>query len=142
MLLVRSPNTRSPFANFNRDFDRLAAALFNGAESTHVPALTVYVTTDAYAAQFDVPGYKMEQLDITVENGTLIVKGSQSGSPTSAERRTLIAERSLGDFEHRFTLPEDVDADRVAAALEDGVLNVTLPKRPETQPRRIEVKGL
>ena len=75
----------------------------------------------------DVPGVKQEDLDISVEKDVLTIKGERKGA------------RQPGSFSRSFTLPKHVDVDKIAASLKDGVLTLTLPKRPEAQPRAIKV---
>jgi HSP20 family protein len=75
----------------------------------------------------DVPGVKQEDLDIVVEKDVLTIKGERKGT------------RFAGTFERAFTLPKHVDAEKIQAKLENGVLTLTLPKRAEAQPRQIKV---
>ncbi|MDQ2991744.1 MAG: Hsp20/alpha crystallin family protein, partial [Candidatus Eremiobacteraeota bacterium] len=70
-----------------------------------------------------VPGYKPDQIDITFKDGVLTVAGK-------SERRS---------FSRSFTVPEDVDQERISARVADGMLHLTLDRRPEAQPRRISV---
>jgi len=80
-------------------------------------------TESGYDVDVPVPGYKSDQIDITFKDGILTVVGK-------SERRT---------FSRSFTVPEDVDQERISARVEDGMLRLTLDRRPEAQPRRISV---
>jgi HSP20 family protein len=78
-------------------------------------------TEDGYEVEVPVPGYKPEQIDVTLKDGVLSVSGK-------SERRT---------FSRSFTVPEDVDADEIEGRVNDGMLVLNLRRRPETQPKRI-----
>jgi HSP20 family protein len=80
-------------------------------------------TEAGYEVEVPVPGYKPDQIDVTCKDGLLSVNGK-------SERRT---------FSRSFTIPEDVDTDRIAARVADGMLVLTLERRPEAQPKRITV---
>jgi HSP20 family molecular chaperone IbpA len=81
-------------------------------------------TEGGYEVEVPVPGYKPEQIDVTFKDGLLSVNGN-------SERRT---------FSRSFTVPEDVDTDRIAARVADGMLVLVLERRPEAQPKRITVR--
>lgn len=88
----------------------------------------------------DMPGVKADNLEIDLENQTLTVKASRETSlPEGFEARRNERPRS-DSFERSFTLGNAVDADNIGARLEDGVLQITLPKTEKSLPRRIEVK--
>lgn len=146
MLLVRNTHPYRSFTAFDRELDRLAKAFFqapvyNAPDTNGLPTVNLWESGSEYIAEFDVPGFTMAQLDVSVENGALTVTGKRE-TASDEKRRALLSERRLDTFSRSFTLPEDVNAEAVAANLSDGVLRITLPKRPETQPRKIEVKGL
>jgi HSP20 family protein len=141
MLLVRHNNPLSPFAAFDREFGRLASALLSRNESVGLPAVNLWESSDKYIAEFDVPGFKMEQINVTVADAALQVSG-ETTQENNDERKALLTERRVENFSRSFSLPEDVDVENISAKLEDGVLRIELAKRAEVQPRRIEVKGL
>jgi HSP20 family protein len=87
----------------------------------------------------DMPGVTPETLEIEVLDGQLRVAFERK-SPEISEGRILHNARQYGRCEGRFTLPEQADHDSVQAQLKDGVLRIVLSKRPEAQPKRIEVK--
>jgi HSP20 family protein len=92
-----------------------------------LPAVDVVENNDKIELFADLPGVKQEDLDIQVEKDVLTIRGERKG------------ERSAGAFSRAFTLPKHVDAEKIGATLKDGVLTLTLPKRPEAQPRHIKV---
>lgn len=118
------------------------------------PAVNVLETDDAITVEAELPGLDAGDVDISVADDELILKGSRerSGPECPApeaetgdgERKPTVTwhrrERGTGGFERRITLPMAVDAGRVEARLIDGVLTVTCPKAPQCQPRKVEVR--
>jgi len=111
-------------------------------ELAFVPSFEVKETKDAYVFKADLPGIREEDLDINLTGNRLTVSGKREEEKRSEEERYYAYERSYGSFSRSFTLPEGVDAEHVDAELRDGVLTVRIAKRPEVQPKRIEVKKL
>ena len=103
------------------------------------PLLNVWEDDSHYYVEAELPGMQMEDLEIFVNGSQLTIKGERkepAGEPGTWHRR----ERGYGKFARIFELPHIVDADQVSAELKQGVLTVTLPKQPESRPRRIEVR--
>jgi HSP20 family protein len=126
----------------NRVFDSQAAA--NGAvEASAIadwaPPADVAEYKDRFVLKFDVPGVDANAIDITLDQGVLTISGQreQEAGDETIERSRL--ERPQGRFHRRFTLPDTVDAAAVRATGRNGILEVTIPKQPKAQPRRIEV---
>ena len=88
----------------------------------------------------DLPGVKAENLEIDLENQTLTVKAGRENLMPEGFTSRRRERPNTGRFERSFTLGSSVDADRIGARLEDGVLLITLPKSDKSLPRRIEVK--
>jgi len=88
------------------------------------------------------PGVREEDLDISLTGNRLTVSGKREEEHREEDDRYYAYERSYGSFSRSFTLPEGGDVDHARADLSNGVLTVTLPKRPEVQPKKIEVKKL
>lgn len=101
------------------------------------PAIDVRANTEEVVFVCDVPGLKAEDLEVTIESGTLTIKGQRKYQGSEKDRVWL--GRGYGAFHKSFTLPDLVDADRMAADLADGVLTIRVPKKPEAKPRRIEI---
>jgi len=122
-------------ARLQQDLDALfgGAAAPNGHERVagFTPAVDVVEDDQKFELYADLPGVKQEDLDIQVEKDVLTIKGERK-----LERK---GERVAGAFSRAFTLPKHVDVEKIAASLKDGVLTLTLPKRPEAQPRQIKV---
>jgi HSP20 family protein len=87
----------------------------------------------------DVPGLNREDIELTVEQSTLTIKGQRRPDPKVREDQYQRLERSYGAFSRSFSLPNTIDAEGVRAEYRDGVLTVTLPIRQDARPRQIQV---
>lgn len=105
-----------------------------------VPSFDVKETGEAYVFTADLPGVKERDLELSLTGNRLTLSGRREEETRDEGDRWYTFERSYGSFSRSFTLPEGIDGDRVAAELKDGVLRVTVPKKPELKPRRIELK--
>jgi HSP20 family protein len=124
----------------NRAFDEA----FNGTLGSRVwvPAMDVAERGDAYIVHTELPGVRPEQVEVSFEQNVLTVRGSKPAtfdSNTEGELRVFAAERVHGSFERSVRLPEFVDADRINAKFDHGVLTITVPKAEAAKPRKIEI---
>jgi len=102
-----------------------------------VPAVDIYETDDGLTLVADVPGVETDGLDIRVEEGILTIRGTS----TWAERQnTSWREFEVVDYYRQFRLNDQVDHEKISAALANGVLTLQLPKAAKAKPRQIEVK--
>lgn len=103
------------------------------------PAVDIEETDDAWVLEAELPGVKRDDVNIELNNGELAI----TGEVKEQERKGILRRqtRRTGRFEYRVALPGDVEADKIEAALDQGVLRVRVPKAPRAQPRRIEVKA-
>jgi HSP20 family protein len=99
--------------------------------------LTMWEDADAVHVEMDAPGIAAGDIDLSVQDGVLTVQGERKCESKDA----LYEGRCYGRFAQRVTLPAAVDADRVEATLASGVLKVTLPKTPESKPKKIAVRA-
>ena len=111
----------------------------SGGTRHFTPATDVVEGKDAYHFYFEVPGMKNDSFDVRVENGALIIAAERKRPEWSDDTRIHVAERSYGTIRRAFELPEDASGDKVHAAYKDGVLEVTVEKRPEAKPVKIQV---
>jgi HSP20 family protein len=112
----------------------------SGWESFAYPPIALSEEGDRFVVEAELPGVRMNDLEITCLESNLTLRGERkdSGDPEeSYERR----ERPTGSFVRTIELPSDVDAGKVSAALVDGILRITVPKGERAKPRRIEIKG-
>jgi HSP20 family protein len=112
-----------------------------GAVSEWMPAVDVQETKDAFLITADLPGVDPKDIDITMENGVLSLRGRRSHEKSTEENGFRRIERSSGEFFRRFTLPDVADSEQISAQTNNGVLTVRIAKRAEVQPKKIEVKA-
>lgn len=105
------------------------------------PDFDVRESKDAYVFKADLPGFREEDIEINLTGNRLTVSGKREVEHGEESDTEYVSERSFGAFTRAFTLPEGVNADHVSADFKNGVLTVRLPKTPEAQPKRIEVRG-
>jgi len=113
-----------------------------GRALSFVPTFEVKETKDGYLFKADLPGVKEKDLDISLTANRLTVTGRREEEAKQEDERYYCYERSYGSFSRSFTLPEGVDADSVHAELKEGVLTLSISKKPEVKPRKIEVKAV
>jgi HSP20 family protein len=104
-----------------------------------MPAVDVRESDDAYAFEVDVPGLTKEDIQVEVEADTLTIRGERKQEQTTARGACKRTERRFGRFERAFQIGDGLDAEKIAARLDNGVLTVTLPKRDEAKPKHIRV---
>jgi HSP20 family protein len=105
------------------------------------PAFDVKETKDAYLFKADVPGIQEKDLEVTMTGNRLTVGGKRDQEKEERNDRYYAYERNYGSFTRSFTLPDGADTDKLSATLEHGVLNISVPKKPEVQPKKIAVKA-
>ena len=103
------------------------------------PALDIAERKDAYLVTVELPGVKLDDLEITLEDGLLTIQGERHFTDDAADQNFHRVERRYGSFRRAITLPAHVMADEVEASFEDGVLRILVPKAEEAKPKRIQV---
>ena len=133
-----------PLEQMHRNFDAVMRGMF-GAPSDGGPnwapyAVDVREDADHFYVEADLPGYRKEDVDITLENQTLTISAERETQKNEEHKGDyLLNERRYDRFMRSFTLPPTVDEKHVDAKLADGVLQVVLNKREETKPRKIQI---
>jgi HSP20 family protein len=141
--LPRASTEANPFRWMRWDPFRETAKVSPGDEqpARFAPDFEVKETKEGFVFKVDVPGIKETDIEITMTGNQLTISGKRE---TETEEKTDIyyaSERSYGSFTRAFTMPARTDSgDHIHADLKEGVLTLLLPKKPEVQPRRIEVK--
>lgn len=134
---------RDPFAMLRREVERLFDDTFGlpapaGRQSAIWPNLEVSETDNEVRVTAEMPGLAEKDVDLTVENGVLCLRGERKSEVEDKERG--YSERFFGRFERRVALPTGVDEDKANARFDNGVLTVTIPKSPEMERgRRIPI---
>lgn len=131
---------------FNRIFDDAFGDLFSpvvrGEEVSNrnwLPAVDVAETADGLTLYAELPGLSREDVDITLENNVLTVRGERKFEKDAKEENFHRIERAYGTFSRSFTLPNNVKNDGVEATFKDGVLTVRIPKAEEAKSRKIAI---
>jgi HSP20 family protein len=103
------------------------------------PSVDIFENKDQIVLEAELPGMKQEEFDLSIENNVITLRGERRFEKTEETDNYHRVERSYGAFTRSFTLPQTVSGEGATAEYNNGVLRVTLPKREETKPRRIEV---
>ncbi|AJX14676.1 MULTISPECIES: Hsp20/alpha crystallin family protein [Burkholderia] len=107
---------------------------------TLTPAVDIYEDRQGVTLWADLPGVTKDKLDVKVHDSSLSIE-AEAVVPTPANLRLQHAEVREPHFARTFTLSPDFDTSKIEASLQDGVLKLTIPRRDEARPRRIEVKS-
>lgn len=132
-------NTWSAISTLERMVDDVMGSTFGTATNSQAfnPAIDVRANDTEVALVCDVPGVKREDLEITIANRVLTIKGARHFDSSASEQ--VMLGRSYGSFNRSFTLPDTLDEEKLAAELVDGVLTLRIPKAPKAQPRKIQI---
>jgi HSP20 family protein len=145
MTIVRRPSPFGEMMTLRQAMDRLfdddyrpfrwMSGGFDG------PGLPLDVTTDADKLTIEaaLPGVRPEDVDITIENGTVTISGKTASERSGDEGSYLVQEIRRGSFSRSVTLPTGLEADKAAATFEHGVLRLSIPKAEQVKPRQIKI---
>jgi HSP20 family protein len=133
-----------PFEYAQRELEGVLGRFLTNREdgNSFAPhAVDVREDADHIYVDADLPGYKKDDIDITLENQTLTITAVRSNEEkqNDGKGQLLLHERRYSRFQRSFTLPPTIDEQSVQAKLNDGVLSITLNKREETKPRKVQV---
>lgn len=159
----RQSSSPALFGTLHREIDRLledftrGSLLGNVAQNNIIPNIDVVETDDAIEVTAELPGLERKDVDISVEDDVLTIRGEkriemrddggrqqQSGSQKQDQQRPsrnyVVAERSYGVFLRGLQLPPGVDQSKIQATMSNGVLKITIPKPKKAEPKKIEVR--
>ena len=127
---------------FRRMFDWEPALRQDTSFSVAAPSVDVAEDDKAYKITAELPGIEPKDVEISVTDGMLVIKGEKKEESEKKEKNYYMSERSYGSFQRSFALPDKIDRDKIAADLAKGVLTITLPKTAEAAKpaKKIEVK--
>ena len=111
----------------------------NVVTSQWTPRVDIKEEDSRFVIFADIPGVDPKDIEITMEKGILSIKGERKSESTEQNGKLTRTERSHGLFYRRFALPDSANAEGINAVGKNGVLEISIPKRPETAPRRINV---
>lgn len=143
MPLFRFGQNWDPFGDLEREVDRLLRSVdmtFHGVRlGRQYPAINLYELEDEFVLTAELPGTKLEDLELTFAGGILTLKGGRDDSPEVPEQRFRRCERFRGTWQRALSLPERIREDELKATFTDGVLRVRLPKGSPVPVRQIAV---
>ncbi len=109
------------------------------APRTWAPSVDIAESENALLLRAELPGMKIEDVDIELAGDTLTIRGERHFDGDETRQHFVRVERSYGRFQRSFTLGVPIESDQVTASYRDGILEVTLPKSEETRPRKVAV---
>ncbi|SFI51904.1 Hsp20/alpha crystallin family protein [Nitrosomonas sp. Nm34] len=111
----------------------------SSATAEWVPSVDIKEETDKFVLLADLPGVKPEEIDVSMENGVLTIKGEKRTEAKTEKEGYKRVERTYGSFYRRFSLPDTANSDAISAVSKHGVLEIVIPKRESVQPKKINV---
>ena len=138
------PQINDPFRGF---FGRTGNWPFAADEDSNVvtsgwmPSVDIQETDEQFTLIADIPGVAPKDIDVTMDNGVLSIKGERDSENVQEENGFRRVERAHGSFHRRFSLPDTADGEHIRASGKDGVLQIVIPKRPAAQARKINVNS-
>ena len=154
------PITRSSglFDDFRREMDHMVERFFGNSLTTAAagtgfpslmtegavrPAIDITENDSAITLTAELPGMGEEEVDLSIADGMLTLKGEKTVSHESKQEHSVVVERNYGSFQRSFPIPDRVDQEAIDAKFEKGVLKVTMPKKPgrESGERKIKIAG-
>ncbi len=108
--------------------------------SSWIPPVDIYEDENNIVVKADLPGMDQKDIEVKVENNSLVIKGEKKFEDEEKKNNYHRIERFYGTFQRVFTLPDTVDVEKIKATYKNGVLEITIPKKPETKPKQIKVE--
>jgi HSP20 family protein len=143
MMTITRYEPWSLLEQFQRQLDRFndERSDTTSAVTSWSPAVDIKEEDDRFVLKADLPGVKPDEIDVTMEDGVLTVRGERVDEKTDQQEGYKRVERFRGSFYRRFTLPDTTDSENISANYEHGVLELSIPKKAAVQPKRITVNG-
>jgi HSP20 family protein len=110
-----------------------------GNECCYAPAVNIYETADDYMLTADMPGLNKEDVKINIEDGSLVIFGKIKFKEMM-DKRYILNESAIGNYYRKFNISDSIDDTRIEAKMENGQLNIRLPKHERVKPKIIEIK--
>lgn len=140
----RSRRARSTgLPELRTEMDRLLSDFFDqgdGSVTSFAPPTDVYETDDAYVVESELPGFGHDDIEVTLDQGTLTIRGARESETERETDEYHLRERAAGQFERSFRLPRSIEAEDVKARFDQGILRVEVPKAAEARSRKIDVE--
>ncbi|PIQ85021.1 MAG: hypothetical protein COV74_10510 [Candidatus Omnitrophica bacterium CG11_big_fil_rev_8_21_14_0_20_45_26] len=146
-LIKRNQNTWDPFdvledlqTDLNRMFNRTLTTKGQDWALAFQPNIEIHEEPDHYALQADLPGFKKEDFNISVEGSRLTISGERKHERETKKKGYFYSERSYGSFARSWDFPTEIQSDKIKATYHDGVLDIQLPKSESAKPKQINVE--
>lgn len=140
----REMEMSDPFRSIEQLFDEMwPSRYFGSGENSRVmlrPAMDVIENETDVTIRLDLPGIKLEDVNVELENGVLTVSGEMGDTVEKKDDRYHYRERSHGSFQRSVRLPNTLDYDKCDAQFDNGVLTIVLPKLPQAQTKQISIR--
>jgi HSP20 family protein len=126
----------------NRVFED--AFTFRGEEKDLIasnwnPSVDIYEAENELVLKAEIPGVDEKDVEIKIEDNTLTIQGDRKFEKETKEENYRRIERSYGSFYRSFSLPRNIDQDKIKAERENGILKISLPKKPELKPKKVKI---
>lgn len=145
MNLIRRRNEGGGLASLQRDLNSFFDSFFDSEpwdrSAGWMPPMEIEESQEELVIRAEVPGMKSEDVEISLHGNTLTITGEKKSQRENKNGGYYQSERRYGRFQRVLSLPSDVDAEKIEATQNEGVLTVRLPKSEAAKPRKIEVKG-
>jgi len=137
-----------PWREIEDMFDRYTRAIGRprsdqqqvGTDSDWSPRVDIEETEKEFLISAEIPGISKDDVHVDITEGVITIKGERKYEKEEKGKKFHRIERSYGSFGRSFTLPDNVDENKIKASFKDGMLNLTIPKTPKTEPKAIEIK--
>jgi HSP20 family protein len=143
--MLYATTTTAPVFGLRREIDRLFDSAFThgkAAWSEWTPAVEIRETDQELSFVVELPGMTLDQIELSAVNGILTIRGERLEEGNNGETNLyLLAERYYGSFLRRFELPQGVDVEKIEADMQNGILQVRIPKAALPQPKRIRISA-
>ena len=126
---------------FDRFFSGEDGDQSNVVTSQWAPRVDIREEVGRFVILADIPGVDPKEIEVHMDKGILSLKGDRPSETKEQNGKFTRVERTHGNFHRRFALPDSADADGITAVGRHGVLEISIPKKPETTPRRISIEG-
>jgi HSP20 family protein len=138
-------NVPSPFSSLQREMDRVFSDFSRQfgepfGDRALAPKLDIAESDGEITVTAELPGVEQKDVEVTVRDDILTIRGEKKAEKETKEKDYHLVERSYGSFNRVLRLPPGVDAEKVRASIDKGVLTIVLPKAAQSQPKKVEIK--
>ncbi|HMO35500.1 MAG TPA: Hsp20/alpha crystallin family protein [Gemmatales bacterium] len=149
LLPWRRDSQVSPFQQFHREMDQLMQRFFGDADlettskqmASWTPRVDVEEDDKQYLVKVDLPGVDPKEVDISVHENALVIRGQRKEEKEEKKKNYHRVERFTGEFYREIALPRGIDAEKIQAKSANGVISITIPKKAESQPKRVAIQA-